>query len=53
MEILRTPEERFAGLPGYPSEPRYTTIGGGGHFLQEDCGPVLARVVTDFIARTE
>ena len=27
MEILRTPEERFAGLPGYPFEPRYTNLG--------------------------
>ena len=53
MESLRTPEERFAGLPSYPFEPRYTTIEGGGHFLREDCGPELARVVADFIARTE
>jgi hypothetical protein len=23
MKILRTPDERFAGLAGYPFEPRY------------------------------
>ncbi len=28
------------------------TIAGGGHFLQEDRGPELARVVADFIAAT-
>lgn len=27
MKILRTPEERFADLPDFPYEPRYTTIG--------------------------
>jgi hypothetical protein len=52
MEILRTPEERSAGLPGYPFEPRYATIEGGGHVLQEECGPERARVV-GFIASTE
>ena len=28
------------------------TIPGGGHFLQEDAGPELGRVIADFIART-
>jgi len=28
MELLRTPGDRFAGLPGYPWEPRYTTVDG-------------------------
>jgi haloalkane dehalogenase len=28
------------------------TITGGGHFLQEDKGPELARVVADFVAGT-
>ncbi|KKK85761.1 hypothetical protein LCGC14_2770080, partial [marine sediment metagenome] len=23
MEVLRTPAERFAGLPGYPFEAKY------------------------------
>ena len=27
MEILRTPDERFAGLPGYPFAPHYAEIG--------------------------
>jgi haloalkane dehalogenase len=26
MKTLRTPDERFAGLPGYPFEPRYVEI---------------------------
>jgi haloalkane dehalogenase len=30
----------------------HTTIVGGGHFLQEDKGPELARVVAEFIAAT-
>ena len=30
----------------------HATIEGGGHFLQEDRGPELARVVADFIAST-
>ena len=29
----------------------HVTIAGGGHFLQEDCGPELARVLVEF-ART-
>lgn len=40
--------ERIPGTKGQP----HTTIKGGGHFLQEDCGPELAAVVNDFIART-
>lgn len=40
--------ERVPGTRGQP----HTTIEGGGHFLQEDRGPELARVVADFIAAT-
>jgi haloalkane dehalogenase len=29
MEIVRTPEERFVDLPGYPFEPRYTEVARG------------------------
>jgi len=36
----------IAGCEGQP----HTTIAGGGHFLQEDRGPELARVVTSFVA---
>lgn len=28
MQILRTPEDRFRDLPGFPFAPRYLTIGG-------------------------
>jgi len=37
-------------IPGAQGQP-HTTIVGGGHFLQEDRGPELARVVADFVAR--
>ncbi len=38
-------------VPGAQGQP-HTVIAGGGHFLQEDRGPELARVVADFVART-
>ena len=38
-------------IPGAAGQP-HTTIEGGGHFLQEDKGEELARVVADFIAAT-
>jgi haloalkane dehalogenase len=38
-------------VPGAKGQP-HTTITGGGHFLQEDRGPELARVVADFVAAT-
>jgi haloalkane dehalogenase len=38
-------------VPGAQGQP-HTTIEGGGHFLQEDRGPELARVIADFIATT-
>jgi haloalkane dehalogenase len=41
-------QERVKGAQGQP----HTTIEGGGHFLQEDRGPELARVVLDLIAAT-
>lgn len=40
--------ERVPGAKGQP----HTTIRGGGHFLQEDCGPELAKVIVEFISRT-
>ncbi len=40
--------ERVPGTKGQP----HTTIKGGGHFLQEDCGPAFAEVIVDFIAKT-
>ncbi len=39
-------QDRVPGARGQP----HTTVRGGGHFLQEDCGPAFARVVVDFIA---
>jgi len=37
-------------IPGAQGQP-HTTIAGAGHFLQEDQGEELARVVVDFIRR--
>ncbi|HUO05706.1 MAG TPA: haloalkane dehalogenase [Candidatus Binataceae bacterium] len=39
-----------AQIPGAKGQP-HTTIKGGGHFLQEDKGEELAKVVIDFIRR--
>lgn len=41
-------QQRIPGAQGQP----HTTIAGAGHFLQEDKGEELARVIVDFIART-
>jgi haloalkane dehalogenase len=37
-------------VPGAAGQP-HTTIEGAGHFVQEDKGPELARVVVDFMAQ--
>lgn len=44
----KTFKERVPGAQGQP----HTTVVGGGHFLQEDCGPELAGIINDFIAAT-
>ena len=45
MEALRTPDERFANLPGYAFEPHYTEVAGMRmHYIDEgprDAQPVL------------
>jgi haloalkane dehalogenase len=43
MDVHRTPDERFANLPGYPFEPHYAEIDGlRMHFVDEGVGrPVL------------
>lgn len=38
-------------VPGTEGQP-HTTIEGAGHFVQEDAGPELARIVIDLIERT-
>jgi haloalkane dehalogenase len=45
--------DRFfqSDVPGAKGQP-HTTIAGGGHFLQEDRGEELARVVIDFVRAT-
>lgn len=45
-------ERAFLGrVPGAAGQP-HVTIAGAGHFLQEDRGPELAKVIVDFIAAT-
>jgi len=41
--LIRTPEERFANLPGYPFAPHYMEIGGARlHYVDEGSGqPIL------------
>ena len=43
MVILRTPDERFAHLPGWPWEPRYALTGDGLRmaYVDEGTGPVV------------
>jgi haloalkane dehalogenase len=40
-----------AQVPGTAGQP-HTTVEGGGHFLQEDRGPELARIVVKFVQST-
>ena len=50
--ITRGGERVFQSqVPGAAGR-EHPTIAGAGHFLQEDAGPELARVVADFIATT-
>src|SRR5262245_63303575 len=39
MDALRTPDERFANLPGYPFAPHYVTVGDGLRVHYADEGP--------------
>ncbi|MEU6411344.1 haloalkane dehalogenase [Microbispora sp. NPDC046933] len=39
MDFLRTPEERFADLPGFPYEPRYAEVTGGARMAYAEAGP--------------
>ena len=42
MRILKTPAERFDGLPDYPFEPRYVTVDGlDMHYVDEGEGPTV------------
>ena len=44
MDVFRTPDERFAGLPGFDFEPHYAEVAGGlrMHYLDEGEGtPVV------------
>lgn len=39
MDVLRTPDERFADLPGYSFQPHYDTVGAGLRLHYVDEGP--------------
>ncbi|GAA1308467.1 haloalkane dehalogenase [Planotetraspora silvatica] len=39
MDVLRTPDERFADLPGFPYEPRYAEVGDGLRMAYVEAGP--------------
>ena len=42
MKILRTPEERFENLPGFPYEPHYLEIEDARiHYIDEGQGEVV------------
>jgi haloalkane dehalogenase len=44
MRVLRTPDQRFADLPGFPFKPHYIEVGGGlrMHYIDEGQGdPIL------------
>jgi haloalkane dehalogenase len=45
MDFVRTPEERFRSLPGFPFEPRYVDVGDGLRMAYVDEGPRDGRVV--------
>lgn len=50
--ITKGGERAFVGqVAGAEGQP-HTTIAGGGHFIQEDKGEELARLIADFIAAT-
>ena len=52
MDPITRGADRFLqkSIPGAAGQA-HTTIEGGGHFLQEDRGEVLARVVVGFLAK--
>jgi haloalkane dehalogenase len=50
--ITRGGDQVFRKLVPGAAEREHVTLQGGGHFLQEDVGPQLARVVADFVAAT-
>jgi haloalkane dehalogenase len=45
VEVVRTPEERFADLPGFPFTPRYATLPDGLRMHYVDEGPPGAETV--------
>ncbi|MEX2291476.1 MAG: haloalkane dehalogenase [Mycobacteriales bacterium] len=50
--ITRGGDKVFRKLVPGAADRGHVTLEGGGHFLQEDVGPQLARVVAEFVAAT-
>ena len=52
IEALRTPDDRFAFMPGYPQVPAYIEDLEGyeaRHFVQEDIPEAYNRALTDWL----
>ena len=45
MKTLRTPDERFEGLDGYPFEPHYADIAVSSNTVQWTLGLVLVKLI--------
>ena len=45
MQVVRTPEERFVDLPGFPFDPRYATLPDGLRMHYVDEGPAAGEAV--------
>ena len=45
VDVVRTPDERFAELPGYPFTPRYATLPDGLRMHYVDEGPADGDIV--------
>lgn len=42
MPVIRTPDERFANLPGFPYQPRYVEVNGLRiHYIDEGLGEII------------
>ena len=45
MQVVRTPDERFVDLPGFPFDPRYATLPDGLRMHYVDEGPAAGEAV--------
>jgi haloalkane dehalogenase len=45
MRVLRTPEDRFAEVPGFPYQPRYVTVTDGLRMAYVEAGPAAGEPI--------